>query len=83
MMIGAVQCRILIYHCDSILSPQYCKRAGHSYLDVAQATSSRAMTRDKVRPDRERNLVYMAVDDNRNHKKLMSVLYTAECSTLI
>ena len=82
-MIGAVQCRILIYHCDSILSPQYCKRACHSYLDVAQATSSHAMTRDRVSPDRERNLVNMAVDDDRNHKVLMIVLYTAECSTLI
>ena len=84
MMIGAVQCKIPDNHFDRILSPQYSNQiAGHSYFNAAQATSSHAMTRDLVSPDRERNLVYTAVDDDQNHKLLMIVLYNAECSKLI
>ena len=65
-MIGAVQCRMLNHHFDSILSPQYSKqKAGHSYFDAAQATSRIAMTRDTVSLGRERSLVYRAVDDDQ------------------
>ena len=71
-MIGAVQCRMLNHHFDSISSLQYSNQiAGHSYFDAAQATSRHVMNRDRVNPGRERSLVYSAVDDDQNCKVMM------------
>ena len=79
MMIGAVQCRMLNHHFDSILSPQYSKqRAGHSYFDAAQATSLHVMIRGRVSSGRERSLVYRAVDLNRK----MMMIGAVQCRML-